>query len=161
MPIDTEEFRRALSSWPSGVTIVTSHAGDDVMGMTVSAFSSVSLSPPLVAVCADRTAVTHGLIERSGVFTVSVLAAGQEALSNRFASKREEHRRFEGLACPIGATGCRRIPGAVGWLDCRVVQTVAAGDHTIYIGRVEATELTDRLPLLYCRSTYGAWQPEG
>ena len=160
MAVERDQLRTTLASWASGVTIVTSCDGDSVMGMTVSAFAAVSLDPPLVSVCADHASVTQGLIRGSGVFTVSVLAAGQEALSNRFASKRDEHRRFEGLDCALGATGCRRIPDAVAWLDCRVVQSIDAGDHTLYIGRVEAAEVTDRLPLLYCRSAYGAWQPE-
>jgi flavin reductase (DIM6/NTAB) family NADH-FMN oxidoreductase RutF len=117
MPVDPERFKRVLGSWASGVTIVTSSHREHVHGMTVSAFCSVSLDPMLVLVCADKTSNTQALIERARVFSVSLLAAEQEALSNRFASKKDEDRRFEGLACETGATGCPRIPGALGYLD--------------------------------------------
>jgi flavin reductase (DIM6/NTAB) family NADH-FMN oxidoreductase RutF len=152
--IAPEQFKQALAQWASGVTIVTSRDGDRVQGMTVSAFSSVSLEPPLVLVCADKTSITHGLIQRSGVLGVSVLAEDQQALSNRFASKRDEHLRFQGLACAEGATGCPRIPGALVWLDCRVAQAVDAGDHRVYIAEVIEAEVQEGRPLVYFRSSY-------
>lgn len=154
MVIDGELFRRVFASWASGVTIVTSRDGDRVQGMTVSAFNEVSLDPPLALVCADKTSITNELIAASKVFSVSILAAGQDALSNRFASKKDEHRRFEGIECETGATGCARIPGALGWLDCRVVHMVDAGDHYVYIAEIVAADLTDRAPLVYFRSAY-------
>ncbi len=154
MALAAETFKQALARWASGVTIVTSRHGAEVHGMTVSAFSSVSLDPPLVLVCADKTSNTHALIERSGVFTVSVLARGQDALSNRFASKKQERERFVGLACPTGATGCPRIPGAAVALDCRVTRSVDAGDHVVYIGHVEDAAVSDAPPLVYYRSAY-------
>src|SRR5262245_48321484 len=133
MSIAAETFRQALQRWASGVTIVTARHGSEVHGMTVSAFSSVSLDPPFVLVGADKTSNTNALMARSGLFTVNVLARGQEALSNKFASKKQEWERFVGLDCKDGATGCPRIPGAAVVLDCRVTQTVDAGDHLIYI----------------------------
>jgi flavin reductase (DIM6/NTAB) family NADH-FMN oxidoreductase RutF len=151
-----DDFKQALARWPSGVTIVTARHGGEVHGMTVSAFSSVSLEPPLVLVCADKTSNTNALIQRAGVFTVNVLARGQEALSTKFASKKEEWQRFDGLACSDGATGCPRIPGAAVALDCRVEQCVDAGDHFVYIGRVEAVAFSDAAPLVYYRSGYRA-----
>jgi flavin reductase (DIM6/NTAB) family NADH-FMN oxidoreductase RutF len=141
MPVDPERFKRVLGSWASGVTIVTSSHREHVHGMTVSAFCSVSLDPMLVLVCADKTSNTQALIERARVFSVSLLAAEQEALS-------------EGLACETGATGCPRIPGALGYLDCRVVQAIDAGDHIVYVGSVEAAEAGDSGPLLYFRARY-------
>ena len=154
MPIDPGRFKESLSSWPSGVTIVTSAWEGRVHGMTVSAFSSVSLDPPLVLVCAAKDSNTHSLIRESGVYSVSVLSEGQEPLSNRFASKAEEHRRFEGLDCPRGATGCPHIPGAVSALDCRVIESIDAGDHVIYVGRVEAVSTTSGAPLVYHQGAY-------
>jgi flavin reductase (DIM6/NTAB) family NADH-FMN oxidoreductase RutF len=156
LAIPPGQFRNVLSNWASGVTIVTSRAGERVQGMTVSAFSSVSLDPPLVLVCADKQAITHGIIQESKVFSVSVLAAGQSELSNRFASKKDEDRRFEGLGCEDGSTGCPRIPGALAWLDCRVVEAVDAGDHVVYIGEVVAAEGGTAQPLLYFRARYAA-----
>ena len=155
MPIDPERFKRLFASWASGVTIVTSRSGERVQGMTASAFTEVSLEPPLVLVCADKATITNELIEASGVFSVSILAEGQEALSNKFASKEDEHRRFEGLDCETGATGCARIPEALAWMDCSVAQTIDAGDHYVYIGEVHAADVSDRAPLLFFRGRYG------
>jgi flavin reductase (DIM6/NTAB) family NADH-FMN oxidoreductase RutF len=150
-----EEFRDALSRWASGVTIVTSRAGERIHGMTVSAFSSVSLEPPLVLVCAEKTSETHGVIAEAGFFAVNVLSAGQSALSNRFASKKDEHRRFEGLETRTAVTGAPLLPGSVVSLDCRLVDAHDAGDHVIYVGQVEAVAgSSDAEPLLYYRGAY-------
>lgn len=154
MSIDPELFKRLFASWATGVTIVTSREGERVHGMTASAFTEVSLEPPLVLFCADKSTITNELIQAAGVFCVSILAEGQEALSNKFASKKDEFRRFEGLDCASGATGCPRIPGALAWMDCRVVQAVDAGDHFVYIGEIAAAEVTDQAPLLHFRSAY-------
>ena len=159
MPIGGEEYKQLLANWPSGVTIVTSRDGDRVQGMTASAFTEVSLDPPLVLVCADKSTITNELIAASGVFSISILAEGQDALSNRFASKKDEHRRFENLDCETGTTGCARIPGAVAWLDCQVRQTVDAGDHYVYIGEIHAADVSDRPPLLYFRQAYRKLTP--
>lgn len=137
MPVDAKTFKRVLASWASGVAVVTARHGERVHGMTVSAFCSVSLDPPLVLVCLDKTSNTLKLVEAGKVFSVNVLAEGQEELSNRFASKAHEERRFDGLDCEHGVNGCPHIPGAVSHLDCRVINAVDAGDHVIYVGQVE------------------------
>ena len=91
MPFDPLQLRRVLSRFPTGVTIVgTRHQPEGVCGLTVNAFASVSLEPPLVLVCVDRTSNTHGCIEASGVFTVNVLATGHEDLAISFAKKADE-----------------------------------------------------------------------
>jgi flavin reductase (DIM6/NTAB) family NADH-FMN oxidoreductase RutF len=152
--VSTDELKQVFSRWATGVTIVTARAGDRIHGMTVSAFTEVSLEPPLVLVCADKTSLTLPVIAEGGVFAVNVLAREQEALSNRFASKQDEHRRFEGLEYETGKTGAPLIPGTVACLDCRVVATHEAGDHLIFVGRVEDLRRSDREPLLYYRSAY-------
>ena len=154
MAISGDQYKQTLAQWPSGVTIVTSRAGDRVQGMTVSSFNEVSLNPPLVLICADKSTITNDLIQASGVFSVSILAKGQEDLSNRFASKKHERERFDGLNCDDGETGCPRIPGAVAWLDCKIEQSVDAGDHLVHIGEIQAAEITDRPPLIYFRQSY-------
>jgi flavin reductase (DIM6/NTAB) family NADH-FMN oxidoreductase RutF len=154
MPVTADQFRSALAHWASGVAIVTAAAGDRVHGMTVSAFSSVSLEPPLVLVCADKTSDTLGVIEEGRVFAVNVLASTQSALSNRFASKKDEHLRFEGLAWRPGTTGAPILPGVLAALDCRVVAAHEAGDHVIYVGKVETVELAAGEPLLYYGGAY-------
>jgi flavin reductase (DIM6/NTAB) family NADH-FMN oxidoreductase RutF len=157
--IGPELFKQACRRWTTGVTIVTARAGEKIHGMTVSAFTEVSLAPPLVLVCADLASNTHPLIAAGGVFAVNVLARGQEALSNRFASKQDEWRRFEGLAFETASTGAPILPGTAVALDCRVVAAHAAGDHVIYVGEVEWARVDEsREPLLYASGAYGRFE---
>ena len=159
MAIAADAFREGLSRWASGVTIVTSSAGGRIHGMTVSAFSGVSLDPPLVLVCADLASNTHPLIAEGGVFAVNVLASDQTALASRFASKQDEWRRFEGVEWRAGATGAPLLAGSLAAFDCRVASAHAAGDHVIYVGRVEAVQLDgEREPLLYFARAYGGFR---
>jgi flavin reductase (DIM6/NTAB) family NADH-FMN oxidoreductase RutF len=152
--VDADEYKQCLSLWATGVTIVTSRAGDHIHGMTVSAFTEVSLDPPLVLVCAEKTTITHELIAEGGVFAVNLLSREQEALSNRFASKKDEHRRFEGVDHRRGATGAPLIEGALATLDCRVVAAHDTGDHVIYVGRVEEMHRSEGEPLVYFAQRY-------
>jgi len=154
MPISGDAFRQALSRWASGVTIVTAGDGQRVHGMTVSAFSSVSLDPPLVLICADKASITQEVIEAGGNFAAHVLGRDQEDLSNRFASKKEEHRRFEGIDWELGASGAPILPGVIAVLECRVAAAHDAGDHVIYVGEVLASRVCDGEPLVYCGGAY-------
>jgi len=155
--IDFEQFRSAMSRWATGVTIVTARAGERIHGMTVSDFAGVSADPPLVLVCADKSSNTLDVIREGGCFAVNVLAADQDALSNRFASKKEEHRRFEGLDCAEGPTGAPLVPGALVSLDCTVVDAHDAGDHVIFVGRIEHVVERDGEPLVYFGGGYGGF----
>ena len=156
MPISADEFRAAMALRAGGVAIVTARAGDEIHGMTMSDFAGVSLSPPLVLICADKTANTLKLIEQGRNFAVNVLAEGQDALSNKFASKKEEWTRFEGLACGRASTGAPLIPGALVSLDCRVVAQHDAGDHVIVVGQIEAVVKGEGAPLVYYGGGYRA-----
>ena len=156
MGVTSEDFKRALGRWATGVTIVTARDGDQIHGMTVSAFTEVSLDPPLVLVCCDVSSNTHEVLARGGVFAVNILARDQESLSNRFASKKDEWRRFDGLAWETEVTGAPILPDTVAALDCRVIAAHEAGDHVIYVGEVEALRVdAAREPLLYQSGSYG------
>ena len=160
MSIDPGLFKSVLRRWASGVTIVTTHAGDHDAGMTVSAFSSVSLDPPLVLVCADKKAKTLPLIDASRIFAVNVLAIDQHELSNRFAREGNEDVRFEGLACRRGPSGALWLPDTLAVLDCRLAAAHDGGDHVIYVGQVIAAEVhPTRDPLVYCDAGYRAIAP--
>lgn len=152
--IDVATFKRALGSWPSGVTIVTSRHGEIQYGMTVSAFSAVSAEPPQVLICTSLHSSTHAIIERSHRFTVNILSAGQAEIADIFADTSRSEVRFEKLTCMPGATACPRIPGALVHLDCKVVQAVTAGTHMIYVGLVEAADMDDAAPLAFHRGRY-------
>jgi flavin reductase (DIM6/NTAB) family NADH-FMN oxidoreductase RutF len=149
MPISADEFKAALGLRASGVSIVTARAGDEVHGMTMTDFAGVSLSPPLALICADKSANTLKVIQKGGNFAINLLASGQQALSNKFASKKDEWTRFEGLRCAQAATGAPLIPGALASLDCRVVAQHDAGDHVVVVGQIEAFVRGEGDPLLY------------
>jgi flavin reductase (DIM6/NTAB) family NADH-FMN oxidoreductase RutF len=153
--ISVDDLKAALSRWATGVTIVTARAGERVHGMTVSAFTEVSLDPPLVLFCADKSSNTLPLIEEGRVFAVNVLARDQEALSNKFASKKQEWQRFDGLAYDEGETGAPLLRGTVANLDCRVVHAHDHGDHVVCVGEVQEIRTSDRKPLLYFGGSYG------
>jgi flavin reductase (DIM6/NTAB) family NADH-FMN oxidoreductase RutF len=162
MALDHAHFKAALRHWASGVTVITTRVGEQLAGMTVSAFSSVSLDPPLVLVCADRTSHTNPYLAEAGVFAVNVLAADQREISRRFSTDGNEALRFEGLACRSGPTGAPWLPGALAVLDCRVVAAHDAGDHVIYVGEVEAAQVREgEEPLVYFDARYRRLEPRG
>ena len=161
MPINADEFRAAMGSWPSGVTIITSRSGEDVHGMTVSDFSGVSLDPPLALVCAAKTSNTTKMIEEGKCFGVNVLRLEQSALSNKFASKKDEFKRFEGVATFEEKTGAPLLQDALVNLDCRVVAIHDAGDHLLCVGEIESARVGEGEPLLYFRGGYGRFDPAG
>ena len=153
--IDSAAFRAVLGRFASGVTVVTGRdgAGQD-HGMTVSAFCSVSLEPPLVLVCLDRSAELQPALVPGSAYAVNVLAEHQEALSRRFASEVDD--RFEGVGYTRGGTGLPLLDDALAHLECRVEARVDAGDHVVVIGRVEFAQVNEGAgPLLYYRSGYG------
>jgi len=155
-----DALRQLLGRRAAAVAIVTARAGERVHGMTVTAYTEVSLEPPLVLVCADQSSNTHPVIAAGGVFALNLLSDGQAELSNRFASKQDEDRRFEGIAWETAATGAPILPDVLGALDCRVVAAHQGGDHVIYVGCVEALRVfPEREPLLYQRGTYGVFRP--
>lgn len=153
--IDPATFRAVLGRFASGVTVVTVRDGDGHdHGMTVSAFCSVSLEPPLVLACIDRSATLLAALEAGGAYAITMLAESQEALSRRFASDVDD--RFDGVGYTRGPRGSALLDDALAWLECRVEARVDAGDHVVIIGRVEFAEVNERAgPLLYYRSGYG------
>jgi flavin reductase (DIM6/NTAB) family NADH-FMN oxidoreductase RutF len=158
MPVDPADFRRALGQFAAGVTVVTTRDGQGrSLGLTVTAFASVSLEPPLVLVCVDHRSEAHAGFRHAGLFGISILAEGQRELSQRFAAGGPA--KFSGLALVKGTTGVPLIPGALAHLECRVSAAHAAGDHTIYVGEVLAVEARPGRPLLYHDRDYRRLAP--
>lgn len=154
MPIEKAEFRRALGHFAASVTVVTSKLADDELGgLTVTAFSSLSLDPPLVLVCIDKRARIHDRLKKGGNFAVNFLAEDQEVVSRRFASSEPDPFRETGYS--LGATGAPVLHGAIAAVECRIVNLLPGGDHTIVVGEVEATEVREGKPLMYFRGGYG------
>lgn len=151
------EFRRVLGHFASGVTIVTTCDADGrPTGLTASAFTSVSLDPPLILVCVDHKSQSHGPLVDRGRFAVNFLCAEQEGLSRKFATTRLD--KFDGVAHRMTALGVPVIDGALAQLECVTVSRHEAGDHTILVGRVEETTAIDGEPLVYFRGQYGRLQ---
>jgi flavin reductase (DIM6/NTAB) family NADH-FMN oxidoreductase RutF len=160
MGLSTGQFRAALGHWPSGVSVVTTRVGSVPAGMTVSAFFSVSLGPPLVAVCLDDRALTLGLIRQSGHFAVNVLSKAQSELSDRFAARDNEAVRFDGLALQsVDGAHSPLILGAVVHLDCELEALHPAGDHVLCVGKVGLALIHPGEPLIYHASGYHSLTP--
>jgi flavin reductase (DIM6/NTAB) family NADH-FMN oxidoreductase RutF len=160
MSVDSAEFKRILGHWVTGVSVVTCMPeGEMAFGMTASAFCSVSLRPPLVLVCVEKDADSHGAIARADHFAINVLTKDQERFARRFAES-DLTQKFTGIAFHVEATGSPILDDALAWLDCRVWNTYEAGDHTIYVGEVLAGDARDMSPLLYYRSGYGRFMPD-
>ncbi len=156
MPVTPDEYKDALSLFAAGVTIVTIRAGDEIHGLTVSAFASISVEPPLVSVAVAQTHRAHELLERDGAaFAVNVLGEDQEVLSNRFAYVKDEDRFTEG-SWDTAATGAPVLRDALTWLDCTIHSKLRAGTHTIYVGEVQSTRAPsdDHPPLVYWNRGY-------
>ena len=151
--MDPDVLRRILRRFAAGVTVITSvnDAGEPV-GMTATAFSSVSLDPPMVLVCVNATARTRHAIEGSTGYGVNILADGQETIARQFATSALD--KFAGVAWRGGQTGVPLIEGALATLECQVVQAVEAGTHIVYIGSVLAGDEPGGEPLLYHDGSY-------
>ncbi len=157
--MDSFEFRRVLGHWVTGVSVVAARPDDGApCGLTANAFCSVSLDPPLVLVCVEKTADSHDCIARAGAFSVNVLRGEQEQLARRFAA-HDVAEKFDGVGFHAEATGAPVFDDALAWVDCRIWATYEAGDHTIYIGRVLAGDAREGVPLLYYRGGYGRFSP--
>jgi flavin reductase (DIM6/NTAB) family NADH-FMN oxidoreductase RutF len=153
MPVEASAFRRALGQFATGVAVVTTRdAAGQPMGLTVNAFSAVSLEPPLVLVCIDGRSETHGGFDASGLFGVSVLSEDQEHFSRRFAQPGRE--KFAAKDLHLGEEGIALVPGALAHIVCRVVTATQAGDHTIYVGEVARLDVSPGRPLLFHASGY-------
>lgn len=158
MPVESGVLRSTMRQWATGVTVVTTALGDERSGMTVSSFTSVSLEPPTVLVCLNKKSYGHDLVSRSGVYAVSMLGLGQEALSNRFAGiDQTVTNRFEGIDITTAETGSPLLPDAIAHLDCVVRSTHETTTHTIFIAEVVYAAVDpDRAPLVYQNRGYHA-----
>jgi 3-hydroxy-9,10-secoandrosta-1,3,5(10)-triene-9,17-dione monooxygenase reductase component len=156
--VGSDTFRRVLGHFVTGVTVVTALDGEQPFGITVNALSSVSLDPPLVMVALDRRRFLTPIVRSAGRYAVNILSEDQQALSDCFAGAPVEPGReaFCGAMWHAGETGLPLIDGAIATLECTVVETFSAGDHDLFIGRVDTLEnqTYHPMPLLYYRRQY-------
>ena len=157
MAVSEHQFRHALSRFSSGVTVVTTrNAAGHAYGITVSAFCSVSLVPPMVLVCIGNDLHSQTLLAEGCCFAINMLREDQAGLSDRFAGRVPGViDRLQGLTYRAGITDSPILEDCLAWLECRITRVMTAGDHTIYVAVVEAASLESEAgPLLYFRSDY-------
>jgi flavin reductase (DIM6/NTAB) family NADH-FMN oxidoreductase RutF len=151
--IDQDSFRAVLGRFASGVTVVTAldRSGHD-QGMTVSAFCSLSLDPPLILFCVDHTASMYESLKTVPGFIVNILSENQEPLARRFSGP--DPNRFDGIGFARGVSGVAILDDVLGYLECKRVAVHPGGDHSIYVGEVEVARSKEGRPLLYYRGGY-------
>ncbi len=154
MTVDPGELRRVGGFFTTGVAVVAAEHHGRPCGLTVNAFMTVSLDPPLVLVSIGRGSRSLPCIEGAERFGVSVLAEGQREVSRLFASKDED--KFAKVRTHRGSKGTPLLDGAIAFLECRKTGRVDAGDHVLYLAEVETVRSSAGRPLLFHRGDYGA-----
>ena len=157
-PIDPRDFRNALGTYATGVTIITA-AGTDgrPYGLTCNSFASVSLNPPLVLWSLVLYSSSLSVFQNAGHFAVNVLGASQRALANKFAKSSED--KFVGVEWSPGLGNAPLLRSSVANFQCRAVNRYYGGDHVIFLGAVEAYAYNRGEPLLFARGGYGRFVP--
>ncbi|SRR5690625_654859 len=148
--VDDQIFRQAMSKFATGVTVVTTKDGEDVVGMTVNAFMSISLQPKLIAISIDESASMYHTLQEVKQFGVSILKDDQADLSMIFANQKDE----EGEITYKDMNGIPVLDDTLATIACRVFDMVKAGDHMIFIGEVLDIHVDEGNPLLYFNSNY-------
>jgi len=156
--VSPDEFKQVMRRWASTVTVITTKTDDLIYGLTATAFSSLSADPPEIYVSINKKTRTHPLIAQSGIFCVNFLREDMKHISDRFAGRYPDEERFKDIATHTAATGAPVLDTALAFLDCSVARALDAGDHTIFIGLVQASAVQHDgdLPLLYVNGTYRA-----
>jgi flavin reductase (DIM6/NTAB) family NADH-FMN oxidoreductase RutF len=155
MSLDPRSFRKALGCFATGITVITTLTPESKgpVGVTVSAFSSLSLDPPLVLFCLGNGTSSMEAFKTFGHFCINILSEHQRDLSIRFASRSED--KWQGAAWSAGSNGAPVLPGCLATLECSLVNVVDGGDHQIFIGKVEKMKHQEGgSPLVYFRGSY-------
>ncbi len=154
MPVDAKTFRQALGHFAAGVTVVTTQGAERLAGLTVPAFASLSLDPPLVLVSIAHSARSYEIFsQQASHYGVTILRADQEEVAMRFA--RPDSEKFPAGSYTLSPNGVPLLNEGLVTLECRIVNKVPGGDHTIFIGEVLAAQIFEGEPLLYYRSQFG------
>jgi flavin reductase (DIM6/NTAB) family NADH-FMN oxidoreductase RutF len=151
-------YRDALAQFATGVTVICARAPDGTLaGFTANSFNSVSLDPPLIVWSLARSASNLAAFEQAEGYVINVLADDQTELARRFASPHAD--RFAGVDYTLGPAGAPRIAGCVAWFECRHHSRQHAGDHVLFIGRVEAFARHPGAGLVFHHGRYGTTRP--
>lgn len=162
MAFNIPDFRQAMGRFATGITVVTTLNDDKFHAITVNAFTSLSLDPPLLLICIDKKAESHSMIPKCKVFSINILSEAQQELSDRYAGRFPDKRDAFDSSYRVGENGCPIFEDSLAWAECELANAYDGGDHTIYIGLVKNLGYQEILgednheigPLLYYRSKY-------
>jgi flavin reductase (DIM6/NTAB) family NADH-FMN oxidoreductase RutF len=156
MTLDPEQLRHAMRAWTTGVAVVTATHDGRQYGMTVNSFTSLSLEPPLISVVLKKLTHTHELVEASGEFSVTILSAYQQELSERFAGKQPQVKdRFADVPTETLSNHAPLIKGGMAYFNCRVINSMPVGENTLFVAEVFAAYGEgEGIPLVYHNRTY-------
>jgi flavin reductase (DIM6/NTAB) family NADH-FMN oxidoreductase RutF len=138
--VGRDELRRTMRNFPSGISVLTTTLEGQRIGVTIGSLVSLSLSPPLVGVSIGRELAAHELLRDAGAFAVSILRGDQAPLAAHFARGVPPIALWEGIGVREGSTGLPLLADALAWLECRIVDEHAVGDHTLFVGEVDVAE---------------------
>jgi len=151
--MDSKEQRRIMGTFATGVTVVTTVVDGELHGITANAVASLSLDPPLVMVSVDKGAHMNSHLTQGKCFAMNILSEDQEAISVQFATRG--HKDFSNLKVTTRVTGAPVLEDALGYVDCRLVKVLPAGDHNIFVGQIEDGDAREGRPLLFFGGRYG------
>lgn len=154
--VDPTAFRHVVGHLASGVTVITTSDPYGDHGMTASSVTSLSMEPPMMLICLNRAAPTSAAVSRAGAYAVNVLGLGHETLAQQFAAPSKD--KFRGVSVARGALGLPLLGDALAHIECRVVEEVTGGSHTIFLGRVAQATARDGQPLTYFRGGFGRFE---
>jgi flavin reductase (DIM6/NTAB) family NADH-FMN oxidoreductase RutF len=152
-PLTPQAFRDVIGHFASGVTVITTAVDGTPYGTTASAVTSLSLEPPMMLICMNRSSATGQAVMRSGAFAVNILGEGDDELARRFAGKGDD--KFAGVQVETGEHGQPLLVDALAQLVCRVTQPVEAGTHVVFIAEVHEATARPGEPLAYYRGKFG------
>jgi 3-hydroxy-9,10-secoandrosta-1,3,5(10)-triene-9,17-dione monooxygenase reductase component len=157
-PFDAGRFKEVLGHFATGITVVTAMDGDEPVGFTCQAFTSLSLEPPMVALAPGKTSTSWPRIAAAGHFCVNILSEGQEALCRDFAASGGD--KFAGVGWHPAGNGAPVLQGALAWIECSFVRAHDEGDHELVVGLVQDMGVNHRgRPLIFYRGGFGRFEP--
>lgn len=161
MSLDVQTFKNIMSHWATGISIITTVHEEEWQGFTANSFASVSIDPMLISMSMSKTLYAGQLILKSGVFAVNILTRDQENWGKLFAGMYPDRKnRFENIMCTLAQNGSPILPGVLGWLGCRVYQSIDVGASTLILGEITEGYLSEEGdPLVYYHRQWGQFTP--
>jgi flavin reductase (DIM6/NTAB) family NADH-FMN oxidoreductase RutF len=156
--LSSTEFREVIGHFASGVTVISTTTAEGKFGTTASAVSSLSVEPPMVLICMNKSSATGQAVSAAGAFAINILSEDQRELAERFATKAPD--KFAGAPHTAGRLGQPLLDGALAHLECHVIEEVTGGTHTVFLAEVETASASAGIPLAYFRGKFGRLELE-